>query len=64
MRPRDLFGVALRVLGIWFVYDGCYAGLYLGMKQAEMQLNSQVSMSPATSFWSAFIWRWPLSCWS
>jgi hypothetical protein len=45
MRPRDLFGVALRVLGVWFLYDACYAGLYLVMKEADMQLNSQVSVT-------------------
>ena len=45
MRPRDLFGVGLRLLGVWFVYDACYAGLYLGMKQANLPLNSQVSVT-------------------
>ena len=43
MHPRDLFGVALRVLGVWFLYNACYAGLYLGMKEAELPLNSVVS---------------------
>jgi hypothetical protein len=43
MNPRDLFGVALRVLGVWFLYDAAYAGLYLGMKEASMPLNSAVS---------------------
>jgi hypothetical protein len=43
MLPRDLFGVALRVLGVWFVYNGAYAGLYLAMKQAMLPINSQVS---------------------
>jgi hypothetical protein len=45
MQPRDIFGVALRVLGVWFLYDACYAGLYLAMKQADLPLNSQVSMT-------------------
>jgi hypothetical protein len=45
MHPRDIFGVALRVLGVWFVYDACYAGLYLVMKQVDLPLNSQVSMT-------------------
>jgi hypothetical protein len=45
MRPRDLFGVALRVLGVWFLYNACYAGLYLGMKEAAMPLNSAVSVT-------------------
>ncbi|HEX4027929.1 MAG TPA: hypothetical protein VHX18_09930 [Rhizomicrobium sp.] len=45
MRPRDLFGVALRVLGVWFVYNACYAGFFLGMKEANLPLNSQVSMT-------------------
>ena len=45
MRPRDLFGVALRVLGVWFLYDACYAGLYLAMKESDMQLSSQVSVT-------------------
>ena len=45
MRPRDLFGVGLRLLGVWFVYDACYAGLYLSMKQANLPLNSQVSVT-------------------
>ena len=45
MRPRDLFGVALRVLGVWFLYDAFIAGLYLGMKEANLPLNSQVSMT-------------------
>jgi hypothetical protein len=45
MRPRDLFAVALRVLGVWFLYNASYAGLYLGMKEAAMQLNSQVSVT-------------------
>ena len=44
MKPRDLFGVALRLLGVWFLYDAAYAGLYLGMKEAALQVNSQVSM--------------------
>lgn len=45
MRPRDLFGVALRVLGVWFLYDACNAALFLGMKEARLPLNSQVSMT-------------------
>jgi hypothetical protein len=45
MRPRDLFGVALRVLGVWFLYDAFNAGLYLAMKEANLPLNSQVSMT-------------------
>ncbi|HMH66224.1 MAG TPA: hypothetical protein VK515_11580 [Rhizomicrobium sp.] len=45
MNPRDLFAVALRVLGVWFVYDAAYAGLYLVMKEASLQLNSQVSVT-------------------
>jgi hypothetical protein len=45
MRPRDLFGVALRVRGVWFLYNACYAGLYLGMKEAALPLNSAVSMT-------------------
>jgi hypothetical protein len=44
MKPRDLFGVALRVLGVWFLYDAANAGLYLGMKEAALGINSQVSM--------------------
>jgi hypothetical protein len=43
MRPRDLFGVALRVLGVWFVYMSAYVGLYLAMKESAMAINSQVS---------------------
>ncbi len=43
MRARELFGVALRVLGVWFLYNACYAGLYLGMKEAALPLNSMVS---------------------
>ena len=45
MQARDLFGVGLRLMGVWFLYNGCYAGLYLGMKEADMALNSQVSMT-------------------
>jgi hypothetical protein len=45
MQPRDLFGVALRVLGVWFLYDAFNAGLYLVMKEANLPLNSQVSMT-------------------
>ena len=37
--------MALRVLGVWFLYYACYAGLYLAMKQADLPLNSQVSMT-------------------
>ena len=43
MRPRDLFGVALRVLGVWFVTMAAYAALYLVMKESTMAINSQVS---------------------
>jgi hypothetical protein len=43
MRPRDLFGVALRVLGVWFVYLAAYAALYVAMKESSMAINSQVS---------------------
>jgi hypothetical protein len=43
MRPRDLFGVALRVLGVWFVYMAAYAALYVAMKESTMAINSQVS---------------------
>jgi len=32
MRPRDLFGVALRVLGVYFVSDAGYRGVYLLLK--------------------------------
>jgi hypothetical protein len=45
MRARDLFGVGLRLMGVWFLYNACYAGLYLGMKEAAMALNSQVSVT-------------------
>lgn len=45
MRAKDLFGVGLRLMGVWFLYDACYAGLYLGMKEASLPLNSQVSMT-------------------
>lgn len=45
MRARDLFGVGLRLMGVWFLYNACYAGLYLGMKQVDLPLNSQVSMT-------------------
>jgi hypothetical protein len=45
MRAKDLFGVGLRLMGMWFLYDACYAGLYLGMKEASLPLNSQVSMT-------------------
>lgn len=24
MQPRNVFGVALRVRGVWFDYDDCY----------------------------------------
>jgi hypothetical protein len=43
MRPRDLFGVALRVLGVWFVTMAAYAALYVAMKVSAMAINSQVS---------------------
>ena len=43
MKPRDLFGVALRVLGVWFVYMAAYAALYVAMKESAMAINSQVS---------------------
>jgi len=43
MTPRDLFGVALRVLGVWFVYMAAYAALFLIMKETAMPINSQVS---------------------
>ncbi|HWM61683.1 MAG TPA: hypothetical protein VNN98_05995 [Rhizomicrobium sp.] len=43
MNPRDLFGVALRMLGVWFVYNAAYAGLYLAMKEEAMPFNSTVS---------------------
>ena len=45
MTARDLFGVALRVLGVWFVCNAATAGLYLVMKEAALPLNSQVSMT-------------------
>ena len=45
MAARDLFGVGLRLMGVWFFYNACYAGLYLGMKQGDLPLNSQVSMT-------------------
>lgn len=45
MRARDLFGVGLRLMGVWFLYNASYAGFYLGMKQANLPLNSQVSMT-------------------
>ena len=32
MQSRDLFGVALRVLGIWFLSDAGYRGVYLILK--------------------------------
>ena len=32
MRPRDLFGVGLRVLGIWFLSDAGYRSVFLLMK--------------------------------
>ncbi len=28
MRPRDLFGVAVRVIGIWFLTQACYWAFY------------------------------------
>lgn len=43
MRPRDLFGVALRVLGVWFAYMAAYAALYVAMKESGMAINSQIS---------------------
>jgi hypothetical protein len=43
MRPRDLFGVALRVPGVWFVTMAAYAALFLTMKESAMAINSQVS---------------------
>lgn len=43
MQPRDLFGVALRVLGVWFVTMAAYAALYVVMKESAMAINSQVS---------------------
>jgi hypothetical protein len=45
MRARDLFGVGLRLMGVWFFYNASYAGLYLFMKEQNLPLNSQVSMT-------------------
>jgi hypothetical protein len=45
MQPRDLFGVALRMLGIWFLSDAGYRGVYLILK-IQAKLSSEV---PATA---------------
>jgi hypothetical protein len=45
MGPRDLFGVGLRLLGVWFAYMAAYAGLFLAMKESAMPINSQVSVT-------------------
>ena len=39
MQPRDLFGVALRVLGIWFLSDAAYRCVYLILKVQESFTN-------------------------
>jgi hypothetical protein len=43
MNPREMFGVGLRLMGVWFVYMGACAALYLVMKEAALPLASQVS---------------------
>ncbi len=40
MSPRDLFGVALRVLGIWFLSEAAYHGVYLILKMQERYSNN------------------------
>jgi hypothetical protein len=40
MQPRDLFGVALRVLGIWFLSEAGYRGVYLLLKLLDRFSNN------------------------
>ena len=43
MNPRDLFGVGLRLLGIWFLSDAVYRGVYLFLKIQNLYNSTTIS---------------------
>jgi hypothetical protein len=45
MRPRDLFGVAVRVIGFWFFTQAAYWAYWAALKSHDVSLgNPNVSM--------------------
>lgn len=36
MQSRDLFGVALRVMGVWFLYQAAYGAVFLAMQLSQI----------------------------
>jgi hypothetical protein len=48
MRPRDLFGVAVRVIGVWWLTQGCYWGYWAYWKHATDLVNGGIP--PAADF--------------
>ena len=55
MRPRDLFGVALRVLGVYFLSDAGYRGVYLLLK-LQVRNGNDVPVT-ADKFCRLLLWR-------
>ena len=45
MRPRELFGVVLRVLGIWFLTRGAYYTFFTVLKSAGVPTSSEVPVT-------------------
>jgi hypothetical protein len=41
MRPRDLFGVAVRVLGVWFLSQNLYWFLWAAIKSNDVSFGNQ-----------------------